>query len=223
MEFDKSRCYSAINADELHNGDKVIGANTISKLRERVEQFEENDVVEIGYIAPDTEARRFNEDYLLAYLVKRKENCTNCGNRGNSYCPRVTRDKSDDDELSRTVCGNYIRLSEQKRTDYNHCEAARKACDLAMTKAEPHYRPFKDTDELIKVWCDKGGKWQKRELTMPHIWLLRNKSNKGSVLITGFTTLLGASAVEISGELHTMEYLRENYTFLDGSPCGVEE
>lgn len=81
-----------------------------------------------------------------------------------------------------------------------------------------HYRPFKDTDELIKVWCDKGGKWQKRELTMPHIWV-KNKERGSQELIVAY-----------NGDMFLTEYaqgdmekLLEWYTFLDGSPCGVEE
>lgn len=33
MEFDKSRIYTSVNADELRAGDKVIVANTLYDLR----------------------------------------------------------------------------------------------------------------------------------------------------------------------------------------------
>ena len=37
MEFDKSRVYTALNADELKIGSKVILGNTLSELKEAVE------------------------------------------------------------------------------------------------------------------------------------------------------------------------------------------
>lgn len=37
MEFDKSRVYTVLNADELQIGSKVILGNTLSELKEAVE------------------------------------------------------------------------------------------------------------------------------------------------------------------------------------------
>ena len=280
MVFDLSKVFTAVNAEELKAGDKVIVASNLATLKwaidyENKKEGYENNFKGIVEILPENEPCRFltkafghnskTSQNALAYLVERKENCTNCGNRGNSYCSCFTRDKSDD-ELSRTVCGNYIRLSEQKAEKPDlvslgngqyaerpiencnvvnvevscdtceHsvvCEKKGELCDEyirpfnefmkidASCPAPKHLRPFKDTDELIKVWCEKGGKWQKRELTMPHIWVQRKGMNTQE-LITGFDKEC-MEQVKIDGVWIDTQALFNKYTFLDGSPCGVEE
>ena len=269
MVFDLSKVFTAVNAEELKAGDKVIVADDMVTLRELVQK---NSPITLLNIRDECYRNRFEHALgsgrsagPLAYLVERKENCTNCGNRGNSYCSCFTRDKSDD-ELSRTVCGNYIRLSEQKAEKPDlvslgngqyaerpiencnvvnvevscdtceHsvvCEKKGELCDEyirpfnefmkidASCPAPKHLRPFKDTDELIKVWCEKGGKWQKRELTMPHIWVQRKGMNTQE-LITGFDKEC-MEQVKIDGVWIDTQALFNKYTFLDGSPCGVEE
>lgn len=217
MEFDKSRVFTAVNAGELKPGDKVIVADTLDLIATLVNTGKGEYWV-IEEIKPEKFKQRFkarllyhscvNKDYCysfaFAYLVERAENCTNCGNRGNSYCSCFTRDKSDD-ELSRAVCGNYIRLSEQK--------------------AEPQYRAFKDTDELIKVWCEKKGEDYTGYVAgvyhdMPHIWVKRKNfpKDRGSLI-----TSLDDDIVYVGICQRTMDELFDDYTFLDGSPCGVEE
>lgn len=77
MKFDKNRVYTAVNADELKPGDRVIVADTISGLREHVE----NDFVSIvDCIASEDVLYRFQVVYkevlttsALAYLVERKD------------------------------------------------------------------------------------------------------------------------------------------------------
>ena len=60
MEFDKSRCYSAINADELRAGDKVCVADTLMGLENRVRH---ECVAELEEVLPD-----YNEHRFKAYL-----------------------------------------------------------------------------------------------------------------------------------------------------------
>ena len=60
MEFDKSRVYTAVNADELRAGDKVIVANSLYYLKKQVEEDDVTD--EIMYIATDTNDKRFRVD-----------------------------------------------------------------------------------------------------------------------------------------------------------------
>ena len=80
MEFDKSRCYSAINADELKAGDKVIVADSLGFLRQEVERG--NYIEPLRKVLDESHLQRFKTpsgaDWGLAYLVERKENCTNC-------------------------------------------------------------------------------------------------------------------------------------------------
>ena len=75
MEFDKSRVYTALNADELEVGSKVIVADTLQGLKDRLNKsaFDENYTIRIGGILPETEIHRFKtslgNNYPLAYLI----------------------------------------------------------------------------------------------------------------------------------------------------------
>lgn len=77
MDFDKSRVYTTVNADELKVGSKVVCANTMQVLMSRVEF---NDITELRDVLPDCYTNRFqaffNEDlinYNLCYLVSEPE------------------------------------------------------------------------------------------------------------------------------------------------------
>ena len=75
MEFDKSRVYTALNADELKIGSKVVVADNITSLKERVES---GDFRTLIAILTEHSQLRFSAvksaddvavDYDLAYLV----------------------------------------------------------------------------------------------------------------------------------------------------------
>ena len=78
MEFDINRVYTAVNADEVKVGSKVVCANTIKDLKQKVE---ENDITEITYIKDECYENRFSIwmidnailGYALAYLVSEPE------------------------------------------------------------------------------------------------------------------------------------------------------
>lgn len=198
MEFDKSKCYSALDADELKPGDKVIVANCMTILREFVRNGEYIGVIK-EICSEENEERFLIENdtmYALAYLVERKDNCLKC-----KKC-EVISDKSMHCDWVGTGPITSARVEK---------------CNHYEPKAEKHYRPFRDTDELIKVWCEKGGKWQKRELTMPLIWV-RCKANGDRTSVTGYT----CNEVLISECWVSLEALFGSWEFLDGSPCGVE-
>ena len=70
MEFDKSKVYTALNADELKIGSKVIVADDIASLRDRVK--EDKDIVTLEMVRPEWFESRFEDDtcyWTLAYLV----------------------------------------------------------------------------------------------------------------------------------------------------------
>lgn len=74
MEFDKSKVYTALNAEELKIGSKVIVADTIDELKQYIES--DCDVCTIDCIMPEYVSNRFNSDkknYNLAYLVSEPE------------------------------------------------------------------------------------------------------------------------------------------------------
>lgn len=77
MEFDINRVYTAVNADELKVGSKVVCANTIKDLKRKVA---ENEITEIKGIKDDCYENRFSAwldddllGYALAYLISEPE------------------------------------------------------------------------------------------------------------------------------------------------------
>jgi hypothetical protein len=200
--------------------------------------------------------------FAFAYLVERKENCTNCA--GRTTC---IRQKPEHPELTkcctykRYECSEYKPKTEnrcstcarsknggrgtcvleegygcddyeqkaEKHTDYNHCEEAKKAYACAMTNAcpEKHYRPFANTDELIKVWKEKieadtvCDEYELSKYELPYVWVRykMNQCGQMGILITKFEK----NYVQIEGDMIAMHALMADYEFLDGSPCGVEE
>ena len=75
MEFDKSRVYTALNADELPIGSRCVFADTIHDLRKKVESDSvQRSVYVLRYICDSSKMERFEEDdnavFLLAYLIE---------------------------------------------------------------------------------------------------------------------------------------------------------
>lgn len=71
MEFDVSRVYTAVNADELKVGSKVLVADNLEELRTKVELDAKAEVL-LG-IEPDNRLYRFRVHYArsaLAYLAE---------------------------------------------------------------------------------------------------------------------------------------------------------
>ena len=76
MEFQKARVFTALNADELKIGSKVICANNLDSLRRKV--YEDCDITEVKEILNENYERRFQEaifnaSWPLAYLVSEPE------------------------------------------------------------------------------------------------------------------------------------------------------
>lgn len=75
MEFQKERCFTALNADELKVGSKVIAADNLTTLKENLSDLRLLKVVE--RVESEGWANRFMCDdgfsYSLAYLVEEPE------------------------------------------------------------------------------------------------------------------------------------------------------
>ncbi len=75
MEFDKSKVYTALNADELKVGSKVICANTLDSLRRKVNKDE--DITEVKEILEESNERRFRTEFSglwpLVYFISEPE------------------------------------------------------------------------------------------------------------------------------------------------------
>jgi len=268
MEFDRNRCYTALNADELKQGDKVIVARSLSLLKTAIEDTEKH-IKTLEEINNEEFAFRFvvnNTTFPLAYLVERKENCTNCGK---TECSA----HSEHDDFKVAVCSNWIPKAEPKTEPKaeKKCETCRfvncgfkdfntkNECDRweAEPKTEPRaekcedcikaytdylcvanvyhdatgqacknfeaekkYRPFANTDELIEEWNKKLGCRDATGLVKPYIWVRSkfNKDHKGVLISNFFDTYVELNVVQCF-----LSRLFEEYTFLDGSVCGVEE
>ena len=75
MEFDKSRVYTALNADKLAIGSRVILRDTLSELKEAVEAEAEGAIQNLAIIHGEDMMFRFfggkyHSSHLLAYLVE---------------------------------------------------------------------------------------------------------------------------------------------------------
>lgn len=241
MKFDISRCYSAINADELRVGDKVIVAQHLGNLKYQVSQ-KDYYVWTIKEIKEDTYSDRFvtgNGAFPLAYLIERKKNCTNCGA---SPCGYRANHDIEDNKINKCPLWFKPKINRNLCDSCKHCFADCTAtpddvifgdgvgndnvcvCDKYEQKAEKHYRPFRDVDELIKVWCEHkcpAHNHREKGLTMPLIWIQRKGANTKGQLITEFGDDWGVGIGR--GEAYNMTDLLVYFTFLDGTPCGVEE
>lgn len=95
MEFLTERCYTALNADELKLGSKVIVADTIDELKQCVEHDYDTSI--ITDIMPEYYSNRFNSDnrnYNLAYLVS----------ESNSWIAYLCRGPSNPEDYYLTAC-----------------------------------------------------------------------------------------------------------------------
>ena len=86
MDIDKSKIYTSINADELRVGDKVVVADNMVDLRNKV--MGNIGIDELSNILPDNEVYRFVVKvgscrcrYALAFLIEREKNCLNCNKK----------------------------------------------------------------------------------------------------------------------------------------------
>lgn len=82
MEFDKSRVYTALNADELKVGSKVIVADKLATLRREVE--ENHCPITLEAVLDEETAFRFRTDgidSMLCYLVSESKEPRRMTNR----------------------------------------------------------------------------------------------------------------------------------------------
>ena len=88
------------------------------------------------------------------------------------------------------------------------------------TKEKNTYRPFKSCDELVYYWEREKVGYSANPLQMIDIWV-KHKVDGRRRMIVGF----GENFVEVGVKAKpiTLERLFEMYTFLDGTPIGVEE
>lgn len=99
--------------------------------------------------------------------------------------------------------------------------------------SEKHYRPFKDCDELVEAYHKRAFtpiiaeelNKNLKKMYRPEIWI-KSKAYGVDNLITAFDNdkeSIGGSCVFLQDTWFDMQELFDNFTFLDGSPCGISE
>lgn len=164
MKFDKTKVYTAVNADEVKAGSKGVFADTYAALQRIIsEEVVGSYVKELFAVEP--------ADYQKRFCVK-----------------------SADSTFSHNSLFYLVEEPEEKQ-----------------------YRPYKSTDEMFKdfyfrfnVYC--------ADYELPCIWVKSKNS-----LIKHCITTVDDTAVYLSGTAYRIESLFKNYTYLDGTPCGIKE
>lgn len=109
---------------------------------------------------------------------------------------------------------NYVEISVNQALKGDYANAVTDK----NSSTEKKYRPFKDAYELVDFW-DKKINNHSRENTMPLIWI-KYKGNQDTELITSIykdaDKPIGTSEQNLS-----FKEMFSNYTFIDGTPCGV--
>lgn len=88
-------------------------------------------------------------------------------------------------------------------------------CDYRI-KEEVKYRPYKDTEEMINDFCNRFNV-KRTSFGEPFIWVKDEDEEKR--LITG----INKYNVISDSYFFDLKEIFEKYTYLDGSPCGINE
>ncbi|MBO6099754.1 MAG: hypothetical protein J6P07_00270 [Spirochaetaceae bacterium] len=130
MEFDKSKVYTAINADELKIGSKVIFADNLTSLKNYVEN--ESYIEMLAHVATEDKNCRFSNDdltyYALAYLVelpkKLKWTDLKVGDviKRDGRTSMVICTDTDDDKSFCHICAGHGWISDEELEKWNKVE-----------------------------------------------------------------------------------------------------
>lgn len=161
MEFDKSRVYTSVNADEVKVGSKGYFANNIYSLQQAVQHNDKECFGKIDYIRDTGTGFRF---------------------AGNETCFSL-----------------FYFIEEQE---------------------EKKLRPYRDSDEMVEDF-KKRFNVIVMPYEMPLIWIKIKDTDKKYLVVRFASSLTICHNIEVYAP--TLEDLVEGYTYLDGSPCGIEE
>ena len=90
-------------------------------------------------------------------------------------------------------------------------------------KPKAEYRPYKGWEEMKSDFAKRVGCSPEVQdpLLIPIIWVKEISGNHYIRLINGFDG--GGFVIVAGGKWITFSVLLRDYTYLDGSPCGIEE
>lgn len=165
MEFQKERVYTALNADELKPGSKVICANYLEPLKAQVEANSyPSYVVELSQIMGTSSTNRFkvnNKTFNLAYLVSEPEE--------KNWIVYLCRGASNPEDYYLTACRSDLWKSVQE--DYR---AKTKLFEGTEDEVDEWYTNRRHLANVIAAWEDGKtiqffqnvtGKWEDIEPT----------------------------------------------------------
>ena len=210
MDFDVSKVYTAVNADELHKGDLVFGADTLQWLKTvvRGEAGSEPNVI-TGILTEDNEYRftlSGERNYQLAYLVCRADNA------------EAYKAWRYGEPVERQIDTGWTDADSDELEENPDCWLFQ---NFRVKQTSTQSRPYKDVDELVSDF-KKRFDTHIPAYAMPLIWVKKEcVAVAKKKLITAFYEK--ENLVSIDGEIYDMDYLYNEYDFLDGSPCGVKE
>lgn len=169
-----------------------------------------------------------NTNHKACMKITTKENYTVEQNAGDNQIEGgVVSISGSVDTFRCWKCGRTLPISE--RTDFAYMSNPPKyACkECEGIKKEKQYRPFNNCGELIEYWYDFTGVINcSPKLFMPTIWVKHKRYGTENLIIAfdnNNNESIGGSCVFIQDIWVDMKELFDNFTFLDGSPCGLEE
>lgn len=165
MEFDKSKVYTALNADEIKVGSKGYSADNIAELQRCV----------------------FNEDKDYFFTIK---------------------EIATEDENYRFLTDNYSGDTVSWNLFY-----------LVEELQEKKFRPYRDTDEMIDHFCRHFNLIQ-QDHSLPTLWV---KNDDKKYLITRVSKNAVTMCFKDCVYTFSLSIFGKECTWLDGSPCGIEE
>lgn len=197
MTFDISKVYTAVNADELKVGSKVIVADDFSSLKTRV-SCEKDWVFTLKRIWGTSSRDRFEVQtggrFNLCYLVSEpeEEKCERCINSGKEI-----------------DCNKCDIQNEKHYRPFKDCD------ELVETYNKRAFTPI----------VAEGMNSSRNKMFRPEIWV-KSKAYGVDNLITAFDNdneSIGGSCVFVQDIWVDMQELLDCFTFCDGSPVGKLE
>lgn len=244
MKFDKSKIYTAVNADEVKVGSKGYFADNLTDLKALVADESADRFNEILHINPSDNNYRFSfsagNNYALFYLVEEPETtpkevtAAEWDNR-----PRFMKVWNNCYEDAYNMLVVHIRSAEHSHPIVAvDCENEDICCfkhctEIVLEKTEPEieeaaadkkrYRPYKNSDEMIedfKKRYNSYGGWSGKNNPMycPLIWIV-HKTTRNKSLIASYPD----RNVQIASGFSNLESLFKGFTYLDGTPVGIKE
>jgi hypothetical protein len=218
MFFDKSKVYTALNADELSKGDIVYVADTLKRLKGFIDSDSDNNFYVIEDISSESNESRIEVIgmdgkilyFNLAYLICPSYNAE--AYKAWHEGKKIEMEYAEPDENETSVWKLF------ENEEPNWYEANYRPAQ------EEKYRPFATLDELIAEF-KKRFQIKTPSYAFPLIWVKpSSKDNNERYLITGYIDNEEDGQLLLIGDrYYGLCVLFAGFQFLDGSPCGVEK